>query len=66
MIMFFENKIKNKGYWSGWRLIFQLLPNVQLFVLIYIFAMAITAADRIQNLGYILFFVIFTAYKEFY
>jgi hypothetical protein len=66
MISFFRKRIRDKKSSSLWTFIFQFLPYIQNIVLIYMFAIGIANPDRLQNMIYILAFVIYFAYPGIY
>jgi len=66
MLMFFKKRITNEKYSGIWKMLFFFFKYIQMFVLLYLFLNGISNLNNLKNLGYMLFFVVYTAYEEVY
>lgn len=67
LLNFFTLRIKNHKYYNTlWIAVFQFLKYIQLTLLCFLFYNGMKNLNSIQNLAYMAFFVIYTAYEEIY
>jgi hypothetical protein len=64
MLVFFRTRIIAKKLTWVW--IFLASRYVQIFVLVYFFWRGIKRINAFNNLGYLFFFVLYTAYQDIY
>lgn len=66
LLSFFKKRLLDPRFSNSWKLIFFFLRYVQSVVLLTLFFNGITNLNNVKNLGYMLFFVVYTAYEEVY
>jgi len=67
LLDFFTLRIKNAKYWNTlWIIEFQFCKYIQLTLLCFLFYNGMKNLNSVQNLSYMAFFVIYTAYEEIY
>lgn len=67
MLAYFNLRIKTPKYWNTFYIVlFQFLKYVQLTLLCFLFYNGMKNLNSVQNLAYMGFFVIYTAYEEIY
>lgn len=67
MLEFFKLRIKGVKYYNTlWIAVFQFMKYVQLTLLCFLFYNGMKNLNSVQNLAYMAFFVIYTAYEEVY
>lgn len=65
LLLFFRKRIQGNGS-PIWKYLFQLTPHAQSVVLITLFVIGILDVERMRNMMFVLFFVVYTAYYEVY
>lgn len=63
---FFRKRTTKPGYSKVWKLIFWSTKYAQSILLLYLFANGFEDLNNVKNLGYMIFFVLFTAYERLY
>lgn len=66
LLKFFAKRCTDPRFSNLWKLVFYTLRYVQSFVLLTLFFSGITNINNAKNLGYMLFFVVYTAYEQVY
>ena len=67
LLAFFNLRIKSPKYWNTFYIcLFQFLKYIQLTLLCFLFYNGMKNLNSVQNLAYMGFFVIYTAYEEIY
>jgi hypothetical protein len=64
MLKFFKKRVETGS--NFWKLLFYSLKHVQLVVLIVLFAIGSSNINNAKNMGYMLFFMIYTAFEELF
>lgn len=66
LLTFFRKRCTGPKYSDVWKLAFFALRYVQSLVLLFLFFSGISHINNARNLGYMLFFVVYTAYEQVY
>jgi len=63
---FFRTRISNPKYSNNWKFVFIGLRYIQAVVLLFLFYVGVKKINTLQNLGYMSFFIVYTAYEWIY
>ena len=66
LLTFFKKRLLDPRFSHSYKLLFFLLRYVQFVLLLTLFLKGISNVNNVKNLGYMLFFVVYTAYEEVY
>ena len=66
LINMFSQKIKNKDTSIWWRFLFYILKNIQCIVLVMLFINGSNNLNHFRNLGFMVFFVVYTTSESLY
>jgi len=66
MLSFMKKRLTDPRYSSTWKLVFFGMRYVQAIVLLLLFYSGMEKINNFQNLGFMLFFLLFTAYEDLY
>ena len=66
LYQFFKKRINDPRFSDNWKLIFFASRYVQAIVLLTLFLNGISDINNMKNLGFMVFFVVYTAYEEVY
>ncbi len=66
LLAFFTKRVTHKKFSHNWKIIFLLTIHIQTVVLLGVFIMGLSALDQYKSLGFMVFFIIYTAYESVY
>lgn len=66
MLYFFKKRLSDEKYSNSWKIVFYSFRYIQSILLLVLFFNGIQNLNNVKNLGYMLFFVVYTAYEEVY
>jgi len=66
LVLFFRKRLTDPRFSDWWKVVFFCLKYIQTVLLMILFLKGISNINNVQNLGYMLFFVVYTAYEEAY
>jgi hypothetical protein len=64
LLKFFEKRCTDARFSNLWKLLFYSLRYIQSLVLIMLFIKGMSNINNLKNLGYMFFFIVYTAYLE--
>jgi len=66
LLVFFKKRCTDERFSDLWKVGFYFMKYVQFFMLVYLFSSGYRSLNNFKNLGYMVFFVVYSAYEEIY